>query len=395
MVIHYEFDIQTKFFICTQSDGVSFVVVIVKFNRNNGKILNVISESFKLIALVYIGNLKCVVMSPANVIEKAQLELNNDYNELIKAGYDYVEGTLVPQPIARPQFSLTELRNAIPSHCFERSMVKSFGYLALDFVYVSLLASCAYVLLEERSVYWQLIGYPIYWFCQGSVLFGVWVMAHECGHSAFSENDLVNDTVGWIVHSALLTPYHSWKISHRKHHANTGSCEHDLAFVPFTHSELEATWSDALEDSSLYHVYKIFKVLLIGWMPGYLGFNGWGPRKYANGPKCHFNPKAKMFAPKERHLIVLSDVGVLLTMVAIGCFISTYGFPIVLRMYFVPYLVMNAYLVTVTYLHHTDTYVPHFREGKISNQHFFFFREMIKPQSPYIISLNFFFVLIK
>lgn len=204
---------------------------------------------------------------------KTQIELNNNYDELIKAGYNYVEGTLMPQPISRPEFTLTELKNAIPPHCFERSMIKSFGYLALDFMIVGSLASLAFVGLEQRSLplYWQLVGYSIYWFVQGSVLFGVWVIGHECGHSAFSEYDMVNDTVGLILHSALLTPYHSWKISHRKHHANTGSCEHDEAFVPFTHSDLEPTWSDALEDSPLYHVYKIFKVLFIGWMPGYLG----------------------------------------------------------------------------------------------------------------------------
>lgn len=303
-------------------------------------------------------------MSPFIGMEKSKLEMNNDYDELIKAGYQYVEGTPVPQPIARPQFSLSELKNAIPPHCFERSMLKSFGYLARDFVYVGLLAYVAYVTLEQRSLTWQLIGYPIYWFLQGSVLFGVWVLAHECGHSAFSDSDFVNDTVGLIVHSALLTPYHSWQISHRKHHANTGSCEHDQAFVPFSKSDLEPTWSDALEDSPLYNLYKIFKILSIGWMPGYLGFNGWGPRKYDNQPKCHFNPNAAIFSPKERNLVILSDVGVVLAMVTLGYIISICGFPIVMRLYFMPYLVMNAYLVTVTYLHHTDTYVPHFREGE-------------------------------
>lgn len=303
-------------------------------------------------------------MSPANGIEKSKLELNNDFEELVKAGYEYVEGTITPQPISRPEFSLTELKNAIPPHCFERSMLKSFAYLARDFVYVTLLAYCAWFALEQRSTYLQAIGYPIYWFVQGSVLFGVWVLAHECGHSAFSDSDLVNDTVGLIVHSALLTPYHSWKISHRKHHANTGSCEHDQAFVPFSKSDLEPTWSDTLEDSPMYHLYKIVKILTIGWMPGYLGFNGWGPRKYDNAPKCHFNPNAALFSSKERHLIVLSDVGVVLAMVTLGYFISIWGFPIVFKLYFVPYLVMNAYLVTVTYLHHTDTYVPHFREGE-------------------------------
>lgn len=306
-------------------------------------------------------------MSPAHGLSgKLSVELIDNYEDLIKAGYQYVEGTLVPQPISRPPFTLNELKNAIPPHCFERSMLKSFGYLALDFVIVSTLFYSTYVLLEQWSLpfYCQLVGYPIYWFLQGSVLFGVWVLAHECGHSAFSESDLVNDTVGLILHSALITPYHSWKISHRKHHANTGSCEHDLAFVPYTKKEMEPYWSDVLEDSPLYNLFKIFKVLTVGWMPGYLGMNGWGPRKYDDKPKCHFNPKAAFFSPKEYNSIILSDIGVLLALVSLGYLCTVCGFPIVMRMYFVPYLVMNAYLVTVTYLHHTDTYLPHFREAE-------------------------------
>lgn len=296
----------------------------------------------------------------------SSVKFHSDYDELKKAGYEYVDGTIVPQPISRPQFTLTELKNAIPPHCFERSMLKSFGYLALDLVIVSSLFGCAYIVLEQRSLpfYCQLVGYVAYWFLQGSVLFGVWVIAHECGHSAFSENDFVNDTVGLIVHSALLVPYHSWKISHRKHHANTGSCENDEAFVPFTENDVIPTWSETLQDSPLYHVYKMFQILIVGWMPSYLGLNAWGPRKYQNQPKCHFNPNAAFFLPKERPSIVLSDVGFVVAIVTIGYFISTCGFPIVMRLYIIPYLIMNAYLVAITYLHHTDIYVPHFREGE-------------------------------
>lgn len=39
---------------------------------------------------------------------------------------------------------------------------------------------------------------------------GVWVIAHECGHQAFSSSQLVNDTVGFILHTCLLVPYFSW-----------------------------------------------------------------------------------------------------------------------------------------------------------------------------------------
>lgn len=57
---------------------------------------------------------------------------------------------------------------------------------------------------------------------------------HECGHQSFSPSKVLNDTTGWICHSALLVPYFSWKISHGKHHKATGNMERDMVFVPKT-----------------------------------------------------------------------------------------------------------------------------------------------------------------
>ena len=53
------------------------------------------------------------------------------------------------------------------------------------------------------------------------------MIAHECGHQAFSDYQAVNDGVGLAVHSCLLVPYYSWKHSHRRHHSNTGSLAKD------------------------------------------------------------------------------------------------------------------------------------------------------------------------
>lgn len=33
---------------------------------------------------------------------------------------------------------------------------------------------------------------------------GVWVIAHECGHQAFSESKQLNNAVGWVLHSAFV-----------------------------------------------------------------------------------------------------------------------------------------------------------------------------------------------
>ncbi|EER10926.1 conserved hypothetical protein, partial [Perkinsus marinus ATCC 50983] len=61
----------------------------------------------------------------------------------------------------------------------------------------------------------------VYIFWQGVFFTGIWVMGHECGHGAFSPYPLVNDCVGFVLHSALLVPYFSWQYSHARHHKFT------------------------------------------------------------------------------------------------------------------------------------------------------------------------------
>ena len=53
--------------------------------------------------------------------------------------------------------------------------------------------------------------------CRAPCPAGVWVIAHECGHQAFSPSQLVNDTVGFILHTLLLVPYFSWWVQQDAH----------------------------------------------------------------------------------------------------------------------------------------------------------------------------------
>ena len=43
--------------------------------------------------------------------------------------------------------------------------------------------------------------WAIYTFWAGLVGTGLWVIAHECGHQAFSESKFLNNAVGWALHS--------------------------------------------------------------------------------------------------------------------------------------------------------------------------------------------------
>jgi hypothetical protein len=120
-----------------------------------------------------------------------------------------------------------------------------------------------------------------------------------CPFKAVTHGLLTFPHVGWVLHSALLVPYHSWRISHGKHHNNTGSCENDEVFAPPTRDDLV---DEILLHSPLWNLFQIVVMLTIGearlwhdpvasarglrggvlagWMPGYLLMNATGPKKY-------------------------------------------------------------------------------------------------------------------
>jgi omega-6 fatty acid desaturase (delta-12 desaturase) len=177
-------------------------------------------------------------------------------------------------PLAPPKFTLATIKNAIPAHCFQRSLFHSISHLVSDLAMICVIGYLGSWIGHSSLPLWSsYVLWPIYWYSQGSVMTGVWVLAHECGHQSFSDSELVNNTVGTICHSLLLVPYHSWRISHGKHHNNTGSCDNDEVFAPST----RADWGkEMLRETPISHMLGIFMMLSIGWMPGYLVFNASG-----------------------------------------------------------------------------------------------------------------------
>jgi len=222
--------------------------------------------------------------------------------------------------------------------------------------------------------------WALYGFWTGLFATGLWVVAHEAGHQAFSESKTINNTVGWILHSALGVPYHSWRITHAKHHASTAHMTQDQVFVPSTRSEVglkpfdpkredlhgttvteevkKELW-EALGDSPLGATIGFMSYLIAGW-PLYLLLNSSGQRRYPAGTN-HFTPKAVMFAPHQGTQIIISDIGIFLWMAALAACVYSFGLATVFRVYGVPYLWVNHWLVLITFLQHTDPLLPHYR----------------------------------
>lgn len=270
-------------------------------------------------------------------------------------GEEKKSSTLQRVPYSKPSFTLGDIKKAIPPHCFERSLIRSFSYVAYDLLVVFLVyyvaTSCFHLL---RSPYCY-VALPVYWVLQGCVCTGVWVIAHECGHHAFSDYQWVDDTVGLILHSALLVPYFSWKYSHRRHHSNTGSLERDEVFVPKPKSEVQ--WYSKYLNNPPGRVITLAITLTLGW-PLYLAFNVSG-RPYERFA-CHYDPYGPIYNDRERLQIFISDAGVIAAIYGLYRVALAKGLAWLICVYGVPLLIVNGFLVLITYLQHTHPALPHY-----------------------------------
>lgn len=106
-----------------------------------------------------------------------------------------------------PDFSIKEIRDAIPAHCFERDTLRSFSHVAYD---LSIIAALGYAatFIDTIPYSWvRVLLWPAYWIAQGIVATGVWVIAHECGHQAFSPSKVCTHFLQlYIVH---MSPFRS------------------------------------------------------------------------------------------------------------------------------------------------------------------------------------------
>lgn len=257
-----------------------------------------------------------------------------------------------------------EVLRAIPKHCFAKDTQKSMMYAVVSTLITVGLGVAAWATIPLKLAYWP--AWVAYAMVTGTAATGAWVVAHECGHGAFSDNKRIQDTVGYILHSALLVPYFSWQRSHAVHHSKTNHIDEGETHVPMKARDEDGAFTESLKEvlgEGIFGVVNLALVLLFGW-PMYLivGASG-GP---VRGQTSHFNPwageqgKHALFPGKWKDKVLKSDVGVFVTVAALGLAAAKAGFAAVAALYVGPYLFCNAWLVLYTWLQHTDVDVPHF-----------------------------------
>ncbi|GAB9466054.1 hypothetical protein Gpo141_00003439 [Globisporangium polare] len=244
--------------------------------------------------------------------------------------------------------SLTDIKRSLPSHCFEASVPLSLYYTARSLVLAGSLA-VALTLARQQPLLQANAALDValctgYVLLQGIVFWGFFTVGHDCGHGAFSRSHVLNFSVGTLMHSIILTPFESWKLSHRHHHKNTGNIDKDEIFYP----QREA-------DS---HPLSRHLVMSLGsaWF-AYL-VAGYPPRTMN-----HFNPWEAMYV--RRVAAVIISLGALFAFAGLYAYLTfTLGLKTMALYYFGPLFVFATMLVVTTFLHHNDEETPWYADSE-------------------------------
>ena len=262
--------------------------------------------------------------------------------------------------------SKAQVRAALPPHVLTRDTKKSMMYAAISVIQgLACLGAGALIPLKLAALPLWLAYAAV----TGTVWTGMWVIAHECGHGAFSDNRFLQDAVGYVLHSALLVPYFSWQHSHAVHHQFTNHITKGETHVPYViggRAGIELPGGEHMMAAARFMgktahgIFQVVAHLVFGW-PAYLLFGATGGPKY--GLSNHFVP----MKPFDKALwpgqwpkkVWQSDIGVVAMLALLAGLARRFGAWAVMALYIGPYIFTNCWLVGYTWLQHTDVDVPH------------------------------------
>ena len=259
-----------------------------------------------------------------------------------------------------------EIKASIPAHCFDRSYIWGMAYLIRDFIIAGgfvyatsqVLSTDLPSLDDPVGIATYVFGWSFYAFWMGTIMTGPWVVAHECGHGAFSPSQTWNDIVGFVVHQALLVPYFAWQYTHAKHHRRTNHLTDGESHVPSTAKDnglggpnmderhsFYAAWHEAMGDGA-FAGFQVWTHLAVGWPLYLLGLASTG-KLDANGEPLngriadHFRTNSPMFPAKISWKIRLSTATTVASIAGLFYAQYEYGFMPVLLWYWNPYFFVN------------------------------------------------------
>ncbi|KAL2938858.1 Omega-3 fatty acid desaturase chloroplastic, partial [Bienertia sinuspersici] len=213
-------------------------------------------------------------------------------------------------------FKLSDIKNAIPKHCWVKNPWRSMSYVVRDV----------------------------------AVVLG------------FSNNPKLNSVTVHLLHSSTLVPYHGWRISHRTHHQNHGHVDNDESWhlkiqqYRLCNKEVKVRFSISLACipilSGEYSIHQLDLSFIIS----------------RRNSMLTFSPRKSLFTPNEKKDVLTSTTcWSAMAAILVGCPLSwilcNFLSLMVFLMWWVLMLIFVMWLDLVTYLHHHghDDKLPWYR----------------------------------
>lgn len=114
------------------------------------------------------------------------------------------------------------------------------------------------------------------------------------------------------------------------------------------------------EETPIVAFWGLFKLIVFGF-PYYLVSHHTG-QVYPGGAS-HFWPSCGIFEKHQYWDVVISTLGLATVAGGLAYYGQILGSLTVIKYYVIPYMGVNAWIVVITYLQHTDADVPHYREN--------------------------------
>jgi omega-6 fatty acid desaturase / acyl-lipid omega-6 desaturase (Delta-12 desaturase) len=254
-------------------------------------------------------------------------------------------------------YTINDLRAAIPPHCFKPNTFTSALYILRDIVLVSTIFYLGTNIPSIGNDYARRFSYIAYGICQGFTCTALWLIAHECGHGALSPHKWFNHSVGLVIHTVLLTPYHSWRYSHQTHHKKTNNLDGDIGFVPPKKDSTQEKliggaeglhFYDLFEDTPLGTFFFLIVYQLVAW-PCYLILNNSSLARITRfewWKRSHFylGGDGPSFAPRHFRGVLMSDIAMASMMLCLWQACRMFGGQNVMIYYGMPYLWVNHWM---------------------------------------------------
>ncbi|KAF9066356.1 delta-12 fatty acid desaturase [Rhodocollybia butyracea] len=282
------------------------------------------------------------------------------------------------KPFSPTKVRLVDIHAAVPKYLYKKNAFRASLHISRDILCAIALYQLAWEIetflggsRRHHIIKWAL--WVCYWVSQSIVFTGWWCMGHEACHGNVSEYRWINHLVGFFFHTLILSPYFAWRSTHHLHHKATASIEREENYVPRTRSDLNlppepiaipTDYHEILEETPMYTVVRMLIMQLLGWNM-YLFTHTLGSPRHPKGTN-HFNPSSTLFKPHDRWGVVASDIGLISMCLLLYKWTQTTGISSFLKFYFVPYMLLNHWIIMLTFLQHSDPTIPMYRNRQWS-----------------------------